>query len=814
MAIFESEFDPSLRPSMEATEDDLVSLQCRTTRSSTRSTLNVIPDNRHLPEIPLHQSTYDAKVAQDVADTDATATSGCGGRRKSALGKATATSTLPSKKQQGPRLSNMFRQLDTLQGMQQAHTSVKENSPVNIVMNECEPVAEAECEEPTPKKRKSSEVALSLPAESSEDDCANLEAEEDQPSTSFQSDKAMDDSDESRIEMASEGPCSEENKMDATNTAAALEADAAVAPDVMDVGTSDEGLAMGNATPALVPSSSASHPVLSSTSGARSGIPKFRPNEATLAAAAASAASAAVAAAAEVATLEADAIAAATVAVSATATPQESLQAIAETQDSAPESAVKSVPINANLEECDGEKCAGVSDSKDTFSEAAAVETAVEAAAAAWSSMRAYMAQEGGLRPLELFRSIDKDRSGKIDANEFQAALKLMGIPVRACGVLIVCFTLLVARFIFKRTESVPFSSAFHYFHRATFLCTKSLLCTKTSSQDPSLDTARAIISTADPNSDGMLDYKELLAVLKPPTKAKLGGDAAGGAAGAAAGPRPPMVARNPLKALVAQSRSRTSSLGSNHSGITTTSASFEAHKGGEVATTPSSEGALPPVPPATTAAPVAAAVAAAAAAGLTTAGAFSAPSSLRPAAQSRVGALSPPVVALAASPAAATASSSTKVQRAPLSASSSINRSAVAAPLELPVKSMSVEKAPLPRGSAGNTGATTPATSKELADLEARKAAAVASEDYVTAAQIKDQILALTAATAATAATATLKASDANAKGEAARLESTTLVAAPGEVGASGASFDSAVTQALPSKRNSNPFAHLLRKA
>jgi len=126
----------------------------------------------------------------------------------------------------------------------------------------------------------------------------------------------------------------------------------------------------------------------------------------------------------------------------------------------------------------------------------------------------------------------------------------------------------------------------------------------------------------------------------------------------------------------------------------------------------------------------------------------------------------------------------------------------------------MSVEKAPLPRGSAGNTGATTPATSKELADLEARKAAAVASEDYVTAAQIKDQILALKAATAATAATATLKASDANAKGEAARLESTTLVAAPGEVGASGASFDSAVTQALPSKRNSNPFAHLLRKA
>ena len=124
----------------------------------------------------------------------------------------------------------------------------------------------------------------------------------------------------------------------------------------------------------------------------------------------------------------------------------------------------------------------------------------------------------------------------------------------------------------------------------------------------------------------------------------------------------------------------------------------------------------------------------------------------------------------------------------------------------------MSVEKAPLPRGSAGNTGATTPATSKELADLEARKAAAVASEDYVTAAQIKDQILALKAATAA--ATATLKASDANAKGEAARLESTTLVAAPGEVGASGASFDSAVTQALPSKRNSNPFAHLLRKA
>jgi hypothetical protein len=80
-----------------------------------------------------------------------------------------------------------------------------------------------------------------------------------------------------------------------------------------------------------------------------------------------------------------------------------------------------------------GDESACSSDSSNTLSaQPAAMETLAEAAAAAWTTMRAYMAQEGGMRPLELFRSIDKDRSGKIDAKEFQAALKLMGIQVRA----------------------------------------------------------------------------------------------------------------------------------------------------------------------------------------------------------------------------------------------------------------------------------------------------------------------------------------------------------------------------------------------
>ena len=300
----------------------------------------------------------------------------------------------------------------------------------------------------------------------------------------------------------------------------------------------------------------------------------------------------------------------------------------------------------------------------------------------------------------------------------------------------------------------------------------------------------RAIISTADPNSDGMLDYKELLAVLKPASKAKqLGKDASNAPA-----QRPPMAVRNPLKALVAQSRSRTSSLGSNHSGITaaSTSASFDLPKAGEVATTPSSGETLPPPR---------------AVAGITAAGAFSAPSSARPVAHSRVGALSSPVVALASPEAAAAASSSSLTSatapRAPLSASSSTNRSAAAPSLELPPKPKIVEKVAPPPGSAGKSSLSTPATSKEIADLEARKAAAVAAEDYVTAAQLKEQILALKA-TVATAANVP----DDFATGEAAKSTS----AAP--AAASGTSFDSAVTQALPSKRNSNPFAHLLRKA
>jgi hypothetical protein len=322
----------------------------------------------------------------------------------------------------------MFQQLDALQGMQQSHTAAKENSPVNIPTNGCDSVPEAECEEPTPKKRKSSEVALSLPTEPSKDADTSDNAVNDQNGTSMPTEKAMDEGDKPRVGMLSEGPSSmEEDKMGATYTVAAVEA---VVPVSMDVGTIDEGLAMSDATPALALSSSTSNPVLSSTSGARSGIPKFRPNEATLAAAAASAASAAEAAAAEVATLEADAIAAVAVAESTViAAPQQTLQAISETL----EAAAEAEPDKAIPKEMNGDESACSSDSSNTLSaQPAAMETLAEAAAAAWTTMRAYMAQEGGMRPLELFRSIDKDRSGKIDAKEFQAALKLMGIQVRA----------------------------------------------------------------------------------------------------------------------------------------------------------------------------------------------------------------------------------------------------------------------------------------------------------------------------------------------------------------------------------------------
>jgi len=89
-----------------------------------------------------------------------------------------------------------------------------------------------------------------------------------------------------------------------------------------------------------------------------------------------------------------------------------------------------------------------------------------EAAEVIWDRMRAYMKEKGGKRATDLFKEIDKDRSGKIDADEFKAALVKMGIEV------------------------------------------------------PKKKVIKAIMKTADPNGDGELEYKELLAVLKQPVGA------------------------------------------------------------------------------------------------------------------------------------------------------------------------------------------------------------------------------------------------------------------------------------------------------
>ena len=81
------------------------------------------------------------------------------------------------------------------------------------------------------------------------------------------------------------------------------------------------------------------------------------------------------------------------------------------------------------------------------------------AAAAVWERMRAFV-KDNHVRSLELFKSIDKDHNGRIDAAEFGAALGKMGVHGVAPAV------------------------------------------------------ARAVIATADPNGDGELEYKELLAAL------------------------------------------------------------------------------------------------------------------------------------------------------------------------------------------------------------------------------------------------------------------------------------------------------------
>ena len=85
-----------------------------------------------------------------------------------------------------------------------------------------------------------------------------------------------------------------------------------------------------------------------------------------------------------------------------------------------------------------------------------------EATELIWSRMRTYMKDKGGIRATELFKEIDKDRSGKIDVDEFMSALERMGI----LGV------------------------------------------------DKEL--AMAVMKSVDPNGDGQLEYKEILPVLKP----------------------------------------------------------------------------------------------------------------------------------------------------------------------------------------------------------------------------------------------------------------------------------------------------------
>jgi Ca2+-binding EF-hand superfamily protein len=90
-----------------------------------------------------------------------------------------------------------------------------------------------------------------------------------------------------------------------------------------------------------------------------------------------------------------------------------------------------------------------------------------EAADLIWERMRAYMKEKGGQRATELFKEMDKDRSGKIDVDEFIAALERMDIK----GV--------------------------------------------------NKKVAKAVIKTVDPNGDGQLEYKEILPMLKALRKKK-----------------------------------------------------------------------------------------------------------------------------------------------------------------------------------------------------------------------------------------------------------------------------------------------------
>lgn len=96
-----------------------------------------------------------------------------------------------------------------------------------------------------------------------------------------------------------------------------------------------------------------------------------------------------------------------------------------------------------------------------------------EAAEFIWDQMRAYMKEKGGKRATELFKEIDKDRSGKIDVTEFKIALEKMKIPVAPKKVL------------------------------------------------------KEIMKTADPKGGGDLDYKMLLEVLKEDPKKKAAAAAA-----------------------------------------------------------------------------------------------------------------------------------------------------------------------------------------------------------------------------------------------------------------------------------------------
>jgi hypothetical protein len=109
-----------------------------------------------------------------------------------------------------------------------------------------------------------------------------------------------------------------------------------------------------------------------------------------------------------------------------------------------------------------------------------------------WERLR-----EGHHRPLELFRSIDKDRSGKIDAAEFGAALMSLGIGEASTAVV------------------------------------------------------KAIIKSADPNGDGKLDYKELLVKLNeaPNDENDRGSGGGGGGGGGSSSNGSPKSAHDRLNA-------------------------------------------------------------------------------------------------------------------------------------------------------------------------------------------------------------------------------------------------------------------------